>query len=47
MSTDPTEVQVEGLVIGGMSGGTVRIGGRDVEIGPDGRPVMDDEEDAR
>jgi len=40
MSADRTEVQVEGLEIGGMTAGTVRIGGQEVEIGPDGRPVM-------
>jgi hypothetical protein len=28
MSQDPTDVQVEGLVIGGITAGTVRIGGR-------------------
>lgn len=35
------DVQVEGLVIGGMTSGTVKIGGREVEIGPDGKPVED------
>lgn len=40
------DVQVEGLVIGGMTGGTVRIGGREVEIGEDGRPVETDEDES-
>jgi hypothetical protein len=44
MNTDPTDVQVEGLVIGGMSGDTVRIGGREVEIGRDGKPIDDEAE---
>lgn len=38
-------VKVEGLVIGGMTGGTVRIGGREVEIGEDGKPVEEEKDD--
>lgn len=38
-------VQVEGLEIGGMTAGTVRIGGREVEIGEDGRPIEEDDTD--
>jgi len=37
------DVQVEGLVIGGMTGGTVKVGGRDVEIDRDGKPVDKDD----
>lgn len=36
------DVQVEGLEIGGMTAGTVKIGGREVEIGSDGKPVEKD-----
>lgn len=39
------DVQVEGLEIGGMTAGTVRIGGREVEIGDDGKPVEDAEDE--
>lgn len=38
------DVQVEGLELGGFVSGTVKIGGREVEIGPDGKPVEDDDE---
>jgi hypothetical protein len=41
------DVQVEGLEIVGMVAGTVRIGGREVEIGRDGKPVDDDSDDRK
>ena len=34
-------VRVTGLVIGGVTAGTVRIGGRPVDIGSDGAPAGD------
>lgn len=38
------DVEVDGLVIGGMTSGTVKIGGKDVEIGRDGKPVDQDDD---
>lgn len=35
------DVQVEGLELGGYESGTVKIGGKEVEIGPDGKPAED------
>lgn len=47
MSKRDDSVQVEGLVIGGMTSGTVRIGGKEVEIGKDGKPVEEREDEDR
>lgn len=43
MAGNNDDVQVEGLVLGSFESGTVKIGGKEVEIGPDGKPVEDDE----
>ena len=43
MAKQDDNVQLEGVVIGGMTSGTVRTGGKEVESDESGKPVEEDE----